>query len=349
MGTYGKRRSRAIVFCASALLVLVAGLAVAACGGSGTTASGSPSATSSVPSFGDVMTSTPVSTAAPLPIPTVKPGEKPPTFADLLKMFAYDKTESLGLERAGGAISETGVKAPGIRFQSRGATANSYLVMPEGKGPFPVVVYAHGWGMGADLWLDEAAAMAKKGYAGLLVDEVGTSDFWTFGGDREIEAWVLYVIQERRALDLIATLPKLDASRIGFVGLSNGGVLGGLLAGVDDRVKACVLLGAAAFKRTGAYARQIGDPTAAPIRSAAAFARWEVRFSVLDFVTYVSATRDTRILFLVGRRDKPSVQEARDCLAAAPARKTLHIYKGGHYPIPPDANAFWRAWMVRNL
>ncbi len=43
------------------------------------------------------------------------------------------------------------------------------------------------------------------------------------------------------------------------------------------------------------------------------------------------------------------MQEAKDCLAAAPAGKTLHIYEGGHYPIPPKANAFWRGWMVRNL
>ena len=97
------------------------------------------------------------------------------------------------------------------------------------------------------------------------------------------------------------------------------------------------------------HSSDVLTPNAAPIRSAAAFARWKARLSVLDFVTYVSHARDTRILFLTGRTDTPSVQEARDCLAAAPAGKTLHIYEGGHYPVRPDANAFWRAWMVRNL
>jgi cephalosporin-C deacetylase-like acetyl esterase len=337
--------------------VLLALLTLSGCGGSNATASSSesatssssPSATSSVPSFGDVMAPTDDSTAPPLPIPTVKPSEQPPAFAELLKMFAYDKSEPLGFERGGAATSAAGNTGQGIQFQSGGATAKGYLVMPKGKGPFPVVVYAHGYGMGADLWLDEAAAMAKKGYAGLLLEEVGTEHFWTYTGGKEIEAWVRYVIQERRALDLIATLPKLDAGRIGFVGLSNGGVLGGLLAGVDRRVKAYVLLGAGAFNRSGALARKSEEGQAAPIRTAAAFARWKAAFSVLDFVTYVSHARGTRMLFLVGKKDTISVQEARDCLAAAPAGKTLHIYEGGHYPIPADANAFWREWMVRNL
>jgi len=285
METHNEPGSRTTVACALMPLVLIALLALAACGGSSSTATTAPSATSSVPSFGEVMMMTPtaVSTAAPLAIPRVKPGEKPPAFADLVEMFAYDATEPLGFEQTGGMTTPAGNTGQWIQFQSGGATATGFLVMPKGKGPFPVVVYAHGHGMGVELWLDEAAAMAKKGYAGLLVDEVGTSDFWTYGGDREIEAWVRYVIQERRALDLLATLPKLDTGRIGFVGLSNGGVLGGLLAGVDDRVEACVLMGAAGAATSGAWARQHTYPEAAPNRSAAAFARWKARFSVSIF------------------------------------------------------------------
>ena len=62
------RATRTFVCVALALLAV---LTLAACGGSGSTASGSPSATSSVPSFGDVMNSPPVSAASALPAPTV--------------------------------------------------------------------------------------------------------------------------------------------------------------------------------------------------------------------------------------------------------------------------------------
>ena len=63
--------SRATRTFACVALALLAVLTLAACGDSGSTASSSPSATSSVPSFGDVMTSNPVSTATALPAPTV--------------------------------------------------------------------------------------------------------------------------------------------------------------------------------------------------------------------------------------------------------------------------------------
>jgi len=47
MGTRGKRESRAITAGALSLLVAIAGLTLAACGGSGATASASPSTTPS--------------------------------------------------------------------------------------------------------------------------------------------------------------------------------------------------------------------------------------------------------------------------------------------------------------
>ena len=156
MGSRWTLKSRVAVVGALSLLAVLPTLAVAACGGSSTAASSSPSPTSGIPSLSEVMTSADASTAAPLPIPTVKLGEEPPAFADLLKMFAYDKSEPLGFERAGSVITPAGNAGQGIQFQSGGATARGYLVMPRGEGPFPVVVYAHGHGMGADLWLDEA-------------------------------------------------------------------------------------------------------------------------------------------------------------------------------------------------
>ena len=335
------------------VVVLLAGLALVACGGSGAPVTTSPSPTSpvtdlgGVPSLTDVMSAESTSSGPSVSIPTVQPGEKPPAFAVLRTMFAYDETEPLGYTaEASGMDVPAGTVCKWITFQSQGSTATGYLVTPKGAGPYPVVLFAHGWGMGAEHWLDQAGAVARKGYASLLVDEVGSSAYYTYDADLELPAWVQYVIQTRRALDLIETLPQLDASRIGFVGLSNGGTLGGLLAGVDDRVKAYVLLGAAGMLKSGQWERRHEKNT--PIRSAAAFARWKARVSVIDYVTYVSHARG-RILFLAGNTDTLAVDEARDCLAAAPARKTLHVYKGDHYPVPAAANAYWRAWMVRNL
>ena len=67
MGAHGKRRSPTSAFCALALLVLVSGLALAACGDSGTTTSSSPSASPTTSQPQAVITDYP---ATPLPTPT---------------------------------------------------------------------------------------------------------------------------------------------------------------------------------------------------------------------------------------------------------------------------------------
>ena len=54
------------------------------------------------------------------------------------------------------------------------------------------------------------------------------------------------VVAVRRALDLLAEDERVDAERLGLVGWSLGGRLGALAAGVDDHVRAIVLVSAGA-------------------------------------------------------------------------------------------------------
>ena len=54
------------------------------------------------------------------------------------------------------------------------------------------------------------------------------------------------VVAARRALDLLTEDERVDAERLGLVGWSLGGRLGALAAGVDDRVRAIVLVSAGA-------------------------------------------------------------------------------------------------------
>ena len=49
-------------------------------------------------------------------------------------------------------------------------------------------------------------------------------------------------IDLRRAVDLVISRSEVDASRIGYVGHSFGALFGGILAGVEKRIKAFVLM-----------------------------------------------------------------------------------------------------------
>ena len=333
-------RSSAAAAVASALLVVVATLLLPACGGAGTTESASPAASQAAaspsPSWSPTM--------SPAPIPVVKPGEKPPPFSELKALFAYDTSEPFGLQKHPDLDrTAAGATLRCITYQSGGNQAVGYLVMPEGEGPFPVVVYAPGWLYQVDTtWGEDAAAMAKKGYAGLLLAEPSTP-FNTFDAPTDIASYIRYVTQERRALDLLATLPQIDSKRTGFVGWSNGAILGSLLAGLEDRIKAYAFLGDC---RTTTYNAEEKESFGAP--TGAAFARWAARMSVIDNVAYVGRNEGAKLLFINGKGDANAMHDAKAFLTAAPKGTTWHLYAGGHWP-SDAASKFIFAWMVKNL
>jgi len=276
---------------------------------------------------------------SPAPIPVVKPGQKPPPFSELKAMFAYDKTEPFDLREIPN-LEQTmdGITFRCSYFQSGGETAAAYLALPEGEGPFPVVVYAPGLKTMAMDSSGYAVALAKKGYAALLIEEP-TLPFSLADAQGAIANYVEYGIQERRALDLLATMPEIDAQRIGFFGWSNGAIVGALLAGVDERVKAYVLQGVpllddAEFKDV------------APGK--AAWARYVAQMAVLDLAAYVGHNKGAAFLFVNGDRDFRRMRAGKVLMAVAPKGATSHVYAGGHGSTPA-ADKYWQAWMVKQL
>ena len=86
-----------------AALVLLAALVLPACGGSGTTASSSPSTTPGEATASPSPAWSP--TMSPATIPVVKPGGKLPSFSKLAELFAYDANQPLDFESQPGGAS----------------------------------------------------------------------------------------------------------------------------------------------------------------------------------------------------------------------------------------------------
>jgi dienelactone hydrolase len=53
----------------------------------------------------------------------------------------------------------------------------------------------------------------------------------------------VYVVEDQRALDVLASRPEVDPSRLGCAGLSGGGMRTVFLGGLDDRIKVAVAVG----------------------------------------------------------------------------------------------------------
>ena len=127
------------------------------------------------------------------------------------------------------AVSNASVTAA-----STGDTFSAIVATPSGAGPFPVVVFGHGFQLPASQYTSYAKHLASHGYLAVI------PDFPTGFSSNFI----------RDAKDLVATIDAVtrgngargDASRGGVTGHSRGGKAAVLAAGLDARIKAVLAL-----------------------------------------------------------------------------------------------------------
>jgi len=126
-----------------------------------------------------------------------------------------------------------------VEFQSGGVTVRGDLYLPEGEGPFPVVVMAGGWCYVKELRQPQyGAKFVDRGFAVLIFDYryMGASD----GEPRQhLDPWE-QIEDYRNAITYLETRSDIDADRIGAWGISYSGGHVLILGAIDPRVKAIV-------------------------------------------------------------------------------------------------------------
>jgi dienelactone hydrolase len=314
---------------ARSLYVLIVAIALAGCAGAATTA----------PSLTPVPSPTPTtSTSAPsveptaTPMPTLRTAYDLPPYEELVKLFDYDTTEPLG-HKVTYEEQKDGVTVQDITYASGGYTVSAKLVIPNGKGPIPVVLYAAGHTLHPSFFVPEMVALAKEGYAGLAIGERATTDLYSVLDTKAtIEGYSDYVVDLRRGLDLLGTLPKVDAKRIGFVGHSLGCAAGSILSGLETRIAAYALMAC------GGY---ITDPAWSFCSTDACFSatdedrsQYQERLAVLNPVNYVGRGGGAVFLFQAAKEDQIALAPNVEALAsAAPEPKRLQWYEYGYSPL----------------
>lgn len=131
-----------------------------------------------------------------------------------------------------------------------------YAVPKQGSGPFPAMVLVHGGGgkafrEWASLWADRGYAaiamdLSGRGPAGERLPDGGPDQsdeekFRDFAPGEADRMWTYHAVAAAvRAHSFLAARPEVDKDRIGLTGISWGGYLTCILAGIDDRVKVAV-------------------------------------------------------------------------------------------------------------
>jgi dienelactone hydrolase len=202
----------------------------------------------------------------------------------------------------------------------------AYLVLPRGEGPYPALIYLHKGAGNKNQFLAEAITLADMNVASLLLDSPFVPKL---DGEDEVradypgttrEGMIRQVLDIRRGVDLLETIPEIDASRIGYVGHSHGATHGGIVTGIETRIKTYVLVAGSA--QISAMQSSALSP---PGMLAAAFD------PDLDAIHYVGHGSPAAMLFQFAELDHHIDRgQARLFFSAASEPKTILWYTADH-------------------
>ncbi|MFZ2472732.1 MAG: alpha/beta fold hydrolase [Methanothrix sp.] len=220
-------------------------------------------------------------------------------------------------------ISYAGLKEGRIR---------AYLVVPPGKGPFAGVIFVHPGPGSRSSFLDEALALAKADAACLLIDapwangpEFGKR---ASGRPEDVRDWFIEIANDLlRAVDLISSLPNVDTNRIAFVGHSLGALFGGILSGVDKRIKASVLMAGVGSFTDVALLNM-------PTLTGGELEKYKKIMEPIDPLRYIKNAAHSALFFQFGRTDVFfPMQKFLEYYEAGSEPKSIRWYNADHYSI----------------
>lgn len=259
---------------------------------------------------------------------------------ELRHLFDYDSTMPLDVkeirveERNGAFIHDISYASP------KGGRVSAYLVAPSGKGKFAGIIFMHMRPGSRNTFLDEALSLAKAGAVSLLIDapfsRAGDSkrdfDPTVTKPESDRDIYIQTVVDLRRGVDLLFSRPDVDRKRIGFVGHSFGAHTGVVLAGVEKRIKAYVIMAGAPslteFLRTSTI------PGIVETRNSLTKEQQDHYFSTLamvDPINYIGFVAPSALMLQFGKKDTyPDEQTAMRYAEAASKPKSVKWYDAGH-------------------
>ena len=144
-----------------------------------------------------------------------------------------------------------------------------YAVPKTGDGPFPAMVLVHGGGGKA--FREWAALWADRGYAAIAMNLSGRGSngerlpdggpeqsddekFRDFKPEEAHQMWTYHAVAAAvTAHSFLAARPEVDKTRIGVTGISWGGYLTCIIAGIDDRARVAVPVYGCGFLDENSY------------------------------------------------------------------------------------------------
>jgi dienelactone hydrolase len=290
-------------------------------------------------------TSTVAVTDAPTPAPVAD------IYQQNFHLFDYDAESSVLLTEA--SIQQAdGYSVHDISYPSpKTGDVPAYLVIPDGPGPFAGILLMHGSSGSRSTLLPLAEDLVHTGAVVLTISAPSARtpgrDWITFT-PQDREEQIQLMVDLRRGVDLLIQHEMVDPSRLGYIGYSYGAAMGGLLAGVEPRIKAYGLM-----VGDGGLVNHFTDGKE-PVGGFEQFdpetrERWLEAMEDIEPIHYVGHASASSLFFLNARYDTSVTEEDALAYQAAGSKpKRVQWYESGH-GLPPEAYVDMVSWLAEQI
>ena len=212
-------------------------------------------------------------TAAASPRPPSPPAPAPPFYLEALRA----RPPVAGSIEIGDVMWRgPGFTKSHVKWTSGGQPMTGTISVPDGNGPFPVVVVNHGHIPPERYWIGQDSGifgdpMAAHGFISIAPNYVGYNGSGT--GEPGLPTNEQIAITVVDLISSLGSLPPADPARVAVVGHSQGGGVSQILMVIDPRIKAVVLHAPVSsdeaenavrlHQRTGSWP-PLGDPSQNP-------------------------------------------------------------------------------------
>lgn len=312
--------------------------------------------------------------AQPTPQGTVPPPSLPPEDPDELlvsvdpevmderyaegrPLFDYDATVPFDLERGIDPIRFDEATVHDLTFASPlGGRVPLFVSVPRGDGPFPAVILQHGLPGSRSNFLELARDLGENGVLSAMIDApfarpenadrvAGPITFTPIDRDEQIQL----IVDLRRVVDILQRREDVDPERIAYLGISFGGAMGGLFAGVEHRMAAVVLVvGDGGLVEHFSGAEDAGGPGLDEMPDER-LQEWLAAMEPIEPLYFVGHAAPVPLLFQNGTTDEavPPPDAARYQAAGSEPKETWW-YEGGHF-LPDPAECDRMTWLGERL
>jgi uncharacterized protein len=210
------------------------------------------------------------------------------------------------------------------------------LTIPKNiSAPTPVIIFLHGIGDYKDRdYMDLGHKfMVDSSYAVFRIDVANHGDRKVHDYDYDFvdgyRYWTRDIIGQtvfdlRRAVDFLGTRPEIAKDRIGYFGISLGGIIGTVFCGVDERVKVPVIALAGGGLHLAFKLKAFSEET-------------KIYFSIIDPINFVEKISPRPLLMLNASNDEvvpPITSKLMYKKAGEP--KEIIWYPTKHREVPQD-------------